>query len=70
MTQLSLFPWSGYGWITVKGRRLYALVYHTWDRWFALPAWNPGLKRELIGDVARIEAFGELVEPLTVRNVE
>ena len=71
MTQLLLpltfAPWSGYGWILYRGRRLYALVYHTWDRWFAEPRWNPGLKRLRCGTVDQIQ-FAERVEPLSVRG--
>lgn len=74
MNQTELFPWPGYGLIFVTTRtgtrKLFALVYHTWDPWFALPRWNPGLKREVIGDLNRISAFGQMVEALTERVEE
>jgi hypothetical protein len=60
-------PWSGYGYITVRGVRLYALVYHTWDRWFAQALWNRGLKRDLHGVIADVQEFGEMDQALSVR---
>jgi len=58
--------WSGYGWIVYRGRRLFALVYDTWDFWFAKASENRILKRDLCGTLEKI-SFAELVEPLTVR---
>lgn len=60
-------PWSGYGWVVYRGRRLFALVYHTWNFWFAQASRNPGMKRDRSGTIDVIE-FDDLVEPLTVRN--
>jgi len=64
---LEFQPWTGRGWVFYKGRRLFALVYHTWDRWFAQARENPILKRDLHGTVEMIR-FGDRVEELTTRK--
>jgi hypothetical protein len=64
----TIAPWSGYGWIIVRGARLFALVYRQWNFWCAVSSENPGLKRQRHGMVSDIEEFGERVEELTTRS--